>query len=117
MPGQLSAAIEESNRAARSAKVPDQLNMDVIDPEKASAFVAALQTLPPDTLKALAGKTVFLNHEELMLASAAPTLAAGFRDGSKFAIADVRGDLVLLRFLGPVDCKLAQTRASETRAR
>src|SRR5436305_895065 len=64
---ELSNAMEEANRKVRIANLPDHLNADVIDREKASAFVAGLQKLPAETLKPLAGKTVFLNYHELML--------------------------------------------------
>jgi hypothetical protein len=114
---ELSAAIGESNRKAHIEGLPDHLNPEVIDVEKAKALLAALPKLPAEELKPLMGRTLFLNYDGLMLGASAPTRPAAFGQPFKIEIADVQGDVVLARLTLSVDCALARERSTEARTR
>jgi hypothetical protein len=109
--------IEQSNRGNRLDGLPDHLNPDVIDPQKAEAMIAALARLPAEMLRPLEGRALYLNSAGLMIGAAAPSRAASFAEPFGFEIADVQGDTVLARLTVRTDCPLAQQRAAEARAR
>jgi len=111
----LPAALEASNARVRIAGLPDTLNPEIMDREKAEAFLAALPKLPAKARKAISGKTLYLNYPDLMLGVTAPARAAAFNGKFTLEVADVQGDLVLARSRVAVDCGLARDRAAEAR--
>jgi hypothetical protein len=113
----LPALIEQSNRKARLDGLPDHLNPEIIDPEKAAAFLAALAKRPAAALQPLAGRTLFLNYAGLMLGASAPIRAATFAEPFEIEVADVQGEVVLARLILRVDPVLARERATEARVR
>src|SRR4051812_795618 len=76
----LPAALEKSNRRRRLEGLPDHLNPQIIDPDKASAFLEALARLPAAALEPLAGRALYLNSAGLMLGVSAPTRPATFAE-------------------------------------
>jgi len=111
----LPAALDESNAKVRIEGLPDTLNPEIMDREKAEAFLTALPKLPAKARKAISGKTLYLNNPDLMLGVTAPTRAAAFNGEFTLAIAQVQGDLVMARSMVAVDCGLARDRAREAR--
>lgn len=113
----LLAAIEQSNRKARLANLPDHLDPEIIDPEKALAFRAGLSRLPAQLLQPLSGRTLLLNYPDLLVGASAPTDPSTFAQPFKLEVVDVQGDVVLARTLTQVDCRLARARLAEAKAR
>jgi hypothetical protein len=112
----LAAAIDKANAQARLEGLPDHLNADIIDREKAQAFVIALPRLPDDSLKPLSGQKLFLDYGGLMLAASAPIRPSAFSQPFKIEVVDVQQSAVLARVTVQPDCDLAHQRADEARA-
>jgi len=113
----LLAAIEESNRKARLADLPDHLDPEIIDAEKAVALINGLSRLPRQALQPLAGRILLLNYPELMIGASAPSRPETFSHPFKLEVADVQGNLVLARAVAEIDCALARERAAAARDR
>jgi hypothetical protein len=114
---QLLAAIERSNQQARLEGLPDYLNPEIIDADKAQALLSAIANSPADTSLSLAQHTLYLNYPGLMIGSSAPTRPANFVSPLKIKIDDVQGELVLAQADVPLDCPLARDRAGDARTR
>jgi hypothetical protein len=115
--GALRAAVERSNGEFRTSGLPDRLNPDVIDVDKATALVAALPAIVQRSPQLLAGRELLLSHADLRIGAADPTTADAFSHPFDLEIADVQGDTLLARATVPVVPQLARERAAEARAR
>jgi hypothetical protein len=113
----LLAAIDESNRKARLEDLPDHLDPEIIDPEKAVALLNGLSRLPRQALRPLAGRILLLNYPDLMIGASAPSRPETFSHPFKLEVADVQGNLVLARAVAEIDCALALERAAAARER
>ena len=114
---ELPPVLDQANRKARLAGLPDHLNPAILDPDKTTAFLTALPKLPAETLQSLAGKKLSLDSGGLMLGAAAPTRPATFAGPLKLEIIEEQGDVVHARLILQVDCALAKERAAEARGR
>lgn len=114
---ELPAPLEQYNRKVRLEGLPDHLNPAVIDSEKVAAFLKALPQFPAESLKPLAGRTIWLDYGGLLLGASAPTRPAMFTGPMKLEIVEVQGQVVHARLVLKVDCDLARNRAAEASAR
>ena len=113
----LRAAIEASNRGLRLPDLADSLNPDIVDADKAAAFVARLPGLAKQSPQLFAGRELLLGHGPLQIGSADPTTAASFADPFELQVVDVQGETLLARTTVTALPALARERAAEARAR
>lgn len=114
--GALRAAIEQANRGYTQPGLPDALNPDVIDVDKAAALVAALPAIAKLAPQLLAGRELLLNHAPLRIGVADPTTAASFAQPFMLQVVDVQGETLLARSTVPLVPEMARARAIEAKA-
>ena len=113
----LRSAIDESNRRFRLEGLPDSLNPDIVDADKAAALVAALPAIAHKAPQLLAGRELLLNHAPMQVGSADPTTAASFTRAFDLEIVEVQGETLLARTTVPAVPALARERSAEARTR
>ena len=111
----LRAAIDASNRGFRVEGLPDALNPDVIDPDKAAALLLALPTIARKSPQLLAGRELLLTHGPLQIGSADPTTAASFARPFDLEVVDVQGETLLARSTVLPVPEMARLHAAEAR--
>lgn len=114
--GALRAAVEQSNGGFRLPGLPDRLNPDIIDVDKAAALVAALPAIVQRSPQLLAGRELFINHAGLRIGASDPTTVAGFAQPFDLQVVDVQGETLLARSTVPAVTQMARERAAEARA-
>lgn len=116
-PDAVLAFVDNANRPRRIEGLPDTLNPQIIDPEKAAHFAAGLGRLPSATLAKLAGHDLVLDNYALKIQAASPSHAASFDHPFDLAVEEVTGKNVFARATVPADTDLARSRAAEARER
>ena len=112
----LRAAIEQANRGYTQPGLPDALNPDVIDADKAAALVAALPAIAKLAPQVLAGRELLLSHAPLRIGAADSTTAASFAQPFELQVVDVQGETLLARSTVPLVPEMARARAIEAKA-
>ncbi len=109
-------AVERSNRGARLAGLPDELNPVVIDPSKVQAFLSGLPKLSDESLKKLRGRTLYLNDPALLLHSASPVTVDALRSGFQLAVPEGAASRIApAHMIVPIDFTLARERATSAK--
>lgn len=114
--GALRSAIDQFNRAVRLPGLPDKLNPDVIDADKAAALVTALPMVAQKSPQLLAQRELYLTPDGLRIGTADPTTADGFAQPFELQTVDVQGQTLLARTTVPVAPQMARERVAEAKA-
>jgi hypothetical protein len=116
LPASLRAAIDRHNASRRFPDLPDDLNAELLDPEKTLAFLRALPAQDAATTKQLEDRTLYLSAPDLGLSPATAytpaTLAAGYT--LSVPAAD-KGRPVLPKLQAPVDVPATLPRIAAAR--
>lgn len=105
----IESAVEQNNQAARLEGLEDDLNPEVLDPDKVEAFLLGLPGLPDETLGKLRDRVLYLNAPTLFLGTATAITAHTLGQGYSLAVPEsAPGGLVQPTMSAEIDKALAQ---------
>ncbi len=111
------AALEVWNTSNRVVDLPDSLNPDIIDVDKAFALIVALPAIAAQSPQLMARHVLFLNHGPLRIGATDPTAAADFARPFKLEADDIQGETLLAKSTVPTVARLARANAVSSKAR
>jgi hypothetical protein len=112
----ITSAVDQHNQNIRIPGLDDQLNPGVLDPEKITAFLGNLHSLPEETMQQLQNKILYLNAPTLLLGTASPVTSEILKNGYSLVISHGnKGQLIQPTLNAPIDKTRARDIANRAR--